>query len=158
MPQTIEQCVSKFWDRVQKTDGCWIWIGPAHLHGRGYGAWKILGQTKKPHRISWELKHGPISDGLHCLHKCDTPKCVNPEHLFLGTHKDNMVDAAKKRRLRTPDQRGEKHSGHKLNAAQVRLIRLLARSGHTHTHLGCLFQISRSVISRITSGALWSTV
>jgi hypothetical protein len=83
---------------------------------------------------------------------------VNPDHLFLGTHKDNMADAARKGRIRVPPQQGEKHSGHKLNSAQVRLIRILVRAGHTHSHLGRLFDISSSVITRIMGGQLWSSV
>ena len=79
--------------------GCWLWI--ARLNNRGYG---VIGRgrrgdgTTAAHRVSWELFCGLIPNGMHVLHKCDNPPCVNPQHLFLGTHGDNMRDAVRKGR------------------------------------------------------------
>lgn len=78
--------------------GCWIWIGWAD--SKGYGKLHIDGGRRQAaHRFFWEAAHGKIQSGLHVLHRCDVPACVNPDHLFLGTHKDNMEDCARKGRF-----------------------------------------------------------
>ena len=96
-----------FLDRFKKNyipepnSGCWIWIG-ATAH-KGYGTIRSDIKPFKPmgaHRASWILHNGPIGDGLHVLHKCDIAACVNPKHLFLGTHKENMKDMILKNRGR----------------------------------------------------------
>ena len=76
--------------------GCWLWEG-TYLD-KGYGCFSINNKSKRAHRVSWELYRGGIPKGLHVLHHCDTPECVNPNHLFLGTNQDNVNDATKKRR------------------------------------------------------------
>lgn len=76
--------------------GCQIWTG---CIGRdGYGQFRINGKIEGAHRASWMLANGPIPHGLHVLHHCDVPPCINPIHLFLGTHADNMADMLRKRR------------------------------------------------------------
>ncbi|KKM63634.1 hypothetical protein LCGC14_1509500 [marine sediment metagenome] len=76
--------------------GCWMWTGS--LKPAGYGTMWLNEKNIHAHRLSWQLHNGTIPDGLFVLHKCDVPGCVNPEHLFLGTQKDNIADCAKKNR------------------------------------------------------------
>lgn len=85
--------------------GCWLWW--RGLNSDGYGSCGIRGFSRKAHRASWEIHKGPIPPGLHVLHRCDTPACVNPDHLFVGTHFDNMSDAARKGRLKIPPRGGQ---------------------------------------------------
>lgn len=96
--------LDRFWENVQKSnDGCWIWT--ASVSRAGYGdIWVGLRpgvRIIKVHRLSWEIHYGPIPDGLFVCHRCDNPRCVRPDHLFLGTHTDNMRDASAKGRLRS---------------------------------------------------------
>lgn len=86
----------RFWRQVQKTDTCWLWTGARS--GAGYGQIGINDVRIFTHRFSWELHHGPIPAGLFVCHHCDNPPCVRPDHLFLGTPQDNMVDKIRKGR------------------------------------------------------------
>jgi hypothetical protein len=89
----------RFWSKVLKGKSCWNWT--ASLTQDGYGRFQTGSRTQeRAHRFSWILEHGQIPSGMQVLHKCDNPKCVRPDHLFLGTPKDNMTDKAKKGRSR----------------------------------------------------------
>lgn len=92
-PRTLKQRFHEKYEVCPDT-GCWLWT--ASTRG-GYGAINVDG-SKLAHRLSWELHVGPIPEGLHVLHRCDTPSCVNPDHLMLGTHQDNMTDKMQKGR------------------------------------------------------------
>jgi hypothetical protein len=95
----------RFWGKVDRSggaDACWGWIGAKH--GGGYGLIRC-GKLCRAHRVSWEMEYGPVPEGLHVLHRCDNPPCVNPAHLFLGTHQDNMDDRTAKDR----NPRGDQH-------------------------------------------------
>lgn len=84
----------RFWKRIRKTDTCWLFGGS--LTSSGYGRLSEMTEhgerSHRAHRVSWELHFGSIPEGLLVLHKCDVPQCVNPSHLFLGTHRDNAID------------------------------------------------------------------
>ena len=88
----------RFWAKVKKSDGCWEWTGDKNK-GR-YGSIYCSEEKRnlRAHRMSYEMHKGPITDGLWVLHRCDNPPCVNPDHLFLGTARDNIMDAIKKGR------------------------------------------------------------
>ena len=87
--------LERFFDKVEKTESCWFWKGSTNLDG--YGRFNPNGRLVGAHRFIYETLIGPIND-LHALHRCDIPNYVNPEHLFLGTHSDNMQDMYKKKR------------------------------------------------------------
>jgi hypothetical protein len=87
---------ARFWSRIPRTTGCWEW--KAGCFDNGYGAFKSQGKQYHAHRLVWELTRGKIPSGLLVCHKCDNPRCCNPEHLFLGTVSDNAKDAVAKGR------------------------------------------------------------
>lgn len=103
------------WDHYvpEPNTGCWLWLGKANKRDQcGYVQYGK--KSVRVPRVAWMLTHGPIPDGLYVCHKCDVPLCINPGHLFLGTHQDNMRDMAKKGRQkfqRRPDTtpKGERH-------------------------------------------------
>src|SRR5688500_5712196 len=92
--------VQRFWAKVSKTERCWLWLA-AHSE-LGYGRFYADGRTQSAHRVSWQLTNGAIPAGLVVCHRCDNPRCVNPSHLFLGSHRDNMADAVGKGRMDNP--------------------------------------------------------
>lgn len=77
--------------------GCWLWLGA--LDACGYGRIAVSGKNQTAHRVSWEMAFGQIPAGLHVLHKCDVRCCVNPSHLFVGSHRENMQDAQRKGKM-----------------------------------------------------------
>lgn len=103
--------------------GCWIWM--ERLSSTGYGRVSIGNQKSAfAHRKSYEEFKGPIPEGMSVCHKCDIPSCINPDHLFLGTHQENMADSARKGRAKQPKNPiGAKHPRAKLTAEQVKEIR-----------------------------------
>lgn len=151
-----------FWKKVNKTEGCWEWS--AGLTVEGYGKFSLTlprpsgltSKQKTPQRVyiasrySWEITNGPITDGLFVCHKCDNPKCVRPDHLFLGTQKDNRVDAANKKRTAW----GERSPHAKLSEAQVQEIRTLKESVK-RAELAKRFGVSTGAIDGILSGRNW---
>jgi hypothetical protein len=89
--------IDRFWTKVQKTPGCWLWMGAPSSHGYGEFSrgrkWRDL-----PHRIAFAMSHGPIPEGLVVRHSCDNKRCCNPVHLSIGTHGDNVRDTNVRRR------------------------------------------------------------
>jgi hypothetical protein len=128
--------------------GCWLWS--AGRNSDGYGTLKVHGKTVMAHRFSWVLANGEIPAGLCALHKCDTPSCVNPTHLFLGTRGDNARDKAAKGRCH--DNGGERHGMAKLTDVQVACIRIRLGEGQTQSRIAADYGVAQCTISDIATG------
>ena len=150
--RTAEQ----FWAYVNK-DGplhsklgtkCWLWMG--HTHAKGYGKLTFFNDTRAAHRMSWELTHGPPGQLFVC-HHCDNRKCVNPEHLFLGTTDDNMADMVSKGR----GALGDRNSQLKLSESEVQSILEGITQGKSQRALAKAFNCDKRTIKSIASGKTW---
>lgn len=159
-----------FWENVNKEDGCWLWNGDRK---NGYGRVSVGGQQLYAHRVSWQLTNGQIPNGMFICHHCDTPLCVRPDHLFLGTPADNVRDMRQKGRYPTdvvrpsgddhwariyPDKvkRGEANNKAKLTEGEVIEIRSRYATGLvSQQNLAVTFGVSQPVISSIVTGRTW---
>jgi hypothetical protein len=143
--------MDRFWQKVEKTDGCWNWT--AGTSEKGYGLFSVNNRNQRAHRVSYAMANGPIPDGMQVLHDCDNPRCVNPKHLFLGTNADNMADkVAKGRQAHFCPGRGESAPNARLTESQVLAIR--ASSG-THREVAEKFGMSRKQIEDIRARRSW---
>lgn len=161
---------AKFWARVEKSDGCWTWIGWVSPYGYGnFGSGKD-GMPRMSHRISFVLTHGrALNVGEFVLHSCDNRRCVNPAHLRVGTLRDNYHDAKSRNRHsagerhglvknRTLAARGEATNHTKITADQVREIRALAAAGVRRQKLAEDFNITRANVGFIVRRYTWAHV
>jgi hypothetical protein len=168
---TDGQVLQRFWAKVNRTEGgCWLWT--ASLRNKGYGAFAYTADGRmvqdRAHRFSWVIHRGEIPVGLFVLHRCDTPACVNPDHLFLGTKADNNADMVAKGRhvsggTHTPValakyKRGEMHHKAKLTPNMVRAIRVDSAAGLSFAQLGRIYGICSGHVAKIVRRQLWKDV
>ncbi len=112
----------------------------------------------KASRVSYELNFGSIPDGLHCLHKCDNTLCINPKHLFLGTHLENMHDMIRKGRDKKDGPKGTRCAQHVLNEDQVKQIIIALKKGFGQTELSRKYNVSQSAIWHIKVNNTWKHI
>jgi hypothetical protein len=146
--------VLRFWSKVAFTDGCWEW--QASIRKRdGYGRFQTGATTQETaHRFSYALANGPIPQGMFVCHRCDNPRCVRPDHLFLGTPDDNMQDKTRKGR----QAKGSEISK-RLRPEDVLLIRTMYASGnYSQQELADSFGVYQTTISHIIRRSNWKTL
>lgn len=133
----MEQC---FWEKVEKTDSCWVWHGAKN--DKGYGQLRNYAGIIYAHRFSYALHKGEIPKGRKLLHRCDNPLCVNPDHLTVGRQVDNIHDAMNKGRM----------AGNPQSDSNVIAIRELYKAGkYTQKSLATMFNTHQSNISYIVN-------
>jgi hypothetical protein len=139
----------RFWSKVKKVGDCLEWIGCRDACG--YGKLTRNGRPWTAHRYAYHMFHSGIPDGMCVCHACDNPACVNPNHLFVGTHQDNMRDRDDKQR----GTAGERNRHAKLTSDDVRKIRASAAMGVPQWKLVNMFGVSCGRISEIVSRKSW---
>jgi hypothetical protein len=146
----------RFYDRCipEPNSGCWLWLGEIALRGMPYGKFKMNGKTRAAHHVSFELFNGQRIPGFQVLHHCDNPYCVNPEHLYLGTHADNMRDKISRNRCAKGEQLRSK-----LTADQIITIRSRydGRRGF-YAKVAREFSVDGSTIRDIVLRNLWKHI
>lgn len=162
-----EKDIKRFWSHVQKTDGCWIWTRSA-THD-GYGSFSLGGRTFVAHRVAWIIEYGQFDQNLCVCHHCDNPICVRAEHLFLGTHADNMEDMVRKGRQALGDKnamrlyperipRGSKNGSSKFTEEQIRTIHGMRIDGCTLEEIAKIYNTNAIRIGLICKGKYWQHV
>lgn len=141
------------WSIPEPNSGCWLWLRAA---SRGYGAVRVGGKVMAAHRLSYALHKGDIPAGLFVLHNCDNPLCVNPDHLRVGTVKDNADDMVKRGRMNGGrGTAGELNGNRRFTLDQINEIREAHRSTGNYARLARQYGVARSTIRRICIGDRW---
>jgi len=144
--------VEYFWDNVDKSNGvdaCWPWTGSRRT--RGYGQFIINGKIWVASRLAYVSTFGNIPEGELVLHKCDNPPCCNPDHLFTGSHIDNVRDKIEKNR----GAKGEQQGHARFKNSDIPNILKRIRSGETQQSVATSFGVHYSTISCIVRGVNW---
>lgn len=150
----------RFWSKVDEApvDMCWEWIAAIGKTST-YPRFKLNNYLTTAHRAAWILSYGAIPSGLVVRHKCDNPRCCNPQHLELGTHADNVRDMITRGRRKVSSAKGTRNSKAKLNDDLVREIRSIYTSGNASTiKLARNYGVSQSLISQIVLHRIWKHV
>ena len=153
--------IDRFWIKVNKTDKCWEWTAAKRAHG--YGSFYLDGVTQSAHRISYQIEHSKIPKGLSILHHCDNVTCVNPDHLYPGTQKQNMQDCVKRGRFRGGKggggSPGERHPRAKLTEKQVLEIRAKYASGEMKSRaLAKAYGVAKTTIEGVIYRYNWKHI
>ena len=163
MALTVDDFFVRYEKQIEygSPSGCWLWSG--WNDGRGYGRVWLGGKMRKAHRTAYEAANGvKITDGLVVRHKCDTPSCVNPSHLLIGTHADNVRDRQERKRgVPPPWKSGESCWNAKLTEEDVKVIRDTCVRRHRVFGTKALakrFGVSQSLVSLIVSRKAWRSL
>lgn len=145
---THSERIKAFWSKVKINDlfDCWTWTGSKLCSGYGMVKWD--GMPQPAHRVSWQIVFGDIPEGFCVCHRCDNPVCVNPAHLFLGTHTDNMRDMVQKGRCGTA----------KLTLANIVAIRKLRSENWELADIASKFSVTPESIGRIVNRETWKHI
>lgn len=157
----------RFFNFVKKTEYCWLWTGGTGKNG--YGRFWVDNRLVNAHRFIWEITNGKIPDGYYVCHKCDIRNCVNPEHLFLGTHNDNMRDMVNKNHSTKGNRhssklypelvlRGENHPMAKLTNMNISQIKELNSNGLNSYEIAKQFNVGRKTIQNILRKKSWKHI
>lgn len=138
----------------EPNSGCWLWMGTCGSHG--YGQLSVGNYPHTAHRLAYEQWVGPIAKGLYVLHKCDTRSCCNPNHLYLGTQKQNGRDMVERGRAFLVGRYGEQTNGAKLTEVQVREILAVKNRRRMARELGRKYGVSHSTITGIWHRRTWT--
>lgn len=149
---TPTEVLAEFYEKAEPVPeaGCWIWTGHTRTRS-GYGAIRY----RYAHRYSYEIHKGKIPKGMCVCHACDTPACVNPDHLWLGTLSDNFADMRKKGRGGNGSLPGETHPMHKLTDAEALVIRKRFDAGESQSGLAREFNVSQATVWQIGNRRTW---
>lgn len=155
----MNNLIERFEDKFipEPNSGCWIWVGA--VDSCRYARFGVMGKNCKASRISYRLYKCEEPGSLHVLHSCDVPECVNPDHLFLGTHQENMEDRDNKGRQwdrtgRLNPNAGSKNHKSKLKENDVRTIRSLI-GRESYQSLAARYGVSAGSIQKIANGTNW---
>lgn len=149
--RTTTHTVDTLFERAipEPNSGCWLWTGAANR--LGYGHLSVNGKMWNAAPLMWSIVNGAISDKMFVCHKCDTPPCINPDHLFLGSHDDNMADQVSKGR----SPKGERNPQAKLTEADVRFIR---SSYYSNNALGKALGVSSKTVWSVRNYKRWAGI
>ena len=169
-----ERLIALFWSKVDKAGGpihpehgrCWTWNAGRFSAPDNYGGFAIRRRVHKAHRVAFTIANGRIADGLCVLHRCDNPPCVRPDHLFLGTNRDNTADMVSKGRKApsggaiAPDRqpRGMRHGRARLTDDDVRAMRARLDAGESVAAIRQSFGICESLVYKIRHRLNWTHV
>ena len=144
----------RFARSIVKTDGCWLWKASKDKNGYGIFRGSLAGVLfTRAHRFSYAMHTGDLLVGMHALHTCDNPSCVNPEHLFSGTNADNMRDKTEKGRSRVPI--GEQNGHAILTERQVRRI---LKDPRPYAEIAAQYKVATSTIGSIKQRHSWKHI
>ena len=150
-----------FEKNVIRKEGCWGWKGSVAKGGYPVMTCRKACGPDRGHRTSWVIHNGKIPEGLFVCHSCDNPICTNPDHLWIGTHKQNNDDKIAKCRqsnIPPPHKVGSENGSSKLKEDQVKEIKILLKKGLTSRDIGKQYGVSKTTILRIKTGKNWSHI